>query len=167
MGETFYSQVPIRYGEFIGKVSVAPLSPTLSALTDAPLDLGDKPNGLREAVSSFFADTGAEWEVRVQLCTDLATMPIEDASVVWPETASPYVAVARLTAPPQLTWSVARAKAVDDAMSFTPWHGLAAHRPLGGVMRVRQPVYAAIATLRGRLNGCPMHEPRIAGRLPV
>ena len=41
----------------------------------------------------------AEWEIGVQLCVDLKTMPIEDASIVWPEDQSPYVPVARLRVP--------------------------------------------------------------------
>ncbi len=36
----------------------------------------------------------------MQLCTDLDAMPVEDASVVWPEDKSPHVAVARITVKP-------------------------------------------------------------------
>jgi hypothetical protein len=45
-------------------------------------------------------------------------------------------------------------------MSFSPWHGLAAHQPLGSVMRARKETYRASAKFRGERNGCPMHEPR-------
>lgn len=63
--------------------------------------MNGKRNGLREAVVDFFRSSGGAWEVRVQLCTDLAAMPVEDASVPWPEDKSPYVAVARIGVPPQ------------------------------------------------------------------
>ena len=85
LGEIFYSQAPLLWGPYMAKVCVAPVSPELAALIDASLNVNGKPNGLREAVVEFFRRNGAEWELRVQLCTDLDTMPVEDASVAWPE----------------------------------------------------------------------------------
>ncbi|WP_250469143.1 MULTISPECIES: catalase family protein [unclassified Caballeronia] len=160
LGETFYTAVPHLYGQYFGKISVAPVSPELTALTDAPVDLDDKPNGLREAVSDFFAANSGEWEVRVQLATDIEKMPIEDASKRWPEDESPYVTVARIRVAPQTSWSDSRAAAIDDGMAFSPWHGVEAHRPLGGVMRSRKPAYEMSSRFRGERNGCPMHEPK-------
>jgi hypothetical protein len=162
LGESFFSQVPIRYGDYIAKIGVFPVSPGLTRLTDAPLDVNGKPNGLRQAVGDYFAASEGVWELRVQLCTDLAVMPVEDATVVWPEDKSPYVAVARLTMPIQTSWSDENVAAIDTGMSFSPWHGLAAHRPLGAIMRARRAVYEASAAFRGEKNGCPMHEPAAA-----
>ncbi|WP_277187068.1 catalase family protein [Caballeronia sp. BR00000012568055] len=159
LGETFYTAVPLLYGAYFGKFSIAPVSPELTALTDAKVDLEDRPDGLRESVSEFFASHGAEWEVRVQLATDIDTMPIEDASVQWPEDESPYVTVARIRVLPQTSWSPERERGIDDGMAFSPWHGIAAHRPLGGVMRARRASYEMSAGFRGERNGCPMHEP--------
>ena len=159
LGETYFSQVPILYGDYMAKISVAPVSNSLLQLKDAPVDLEDKPNGLRESVVEFFANNGAEWELRVQLCTDLSTMPIEDASVVWPEESSPYFAVARITANPQLAWNEARSKLVDDGMSFSPWHGIEAHRPLGSIMRMRKMAYEMSAKFRAEHNKQPIVEP--------
>jgi hypothetical protein len=162
LGETFYSQVPMRFGDFIAKISVAPLSPELTALTQAPLNVNGVPNGLREAVVAFFSKNDGVWEVRAQLCTDLEKMPIENAAVVWPEVISAFRPIARITVKPQLAWSDARSAAVDDGMSFAPWHGLAAHRPLGGVMRVRKAVYEAARKFRAARNGRVIQEPRDA-----
>jgi hypothetical protein len=160
LGETFFSQVPIRYGDYIAKVSLAPVSPELTALTNAPLNVNGKPNGLRDAVRAFFAANTGIWELRVQLCTDLETMPIEDASVPWPEDKSSYIAVGRITVQPQDSWTDANVKAIDDGMSFSPWHGISAHQPLGSVMRARKAAYKMSAEFRGTRNGCPMHEPK-------
>lgn len=160
LGETFYSQVPILFGPYMAKVSIAPVAPSLLALTDAPVDLKDKPDGLREAVVDYFATQGGEWEVRIQLCTDIEKMPIEDASVEWDEEVSPFVTVARLRAAPQQAWSDARAKQIDEGMQFNPWHALAAHRPLGSVMRVRKEVYAMSKRFRAERNGVAITEPR-------
>ncbi|ENA36139.1 hypothetical protein HMPREF1487_05504 [Pseudomonas sp. HPB0071] len=166
LGETFYTSVPLLYGPYYAKLSVAPASPELMALTDAPLNVNGKPNGLREAVSEFFARQGGVWEIRVQLATDSKKMPVEDASAQWPEEESPYITVARIEVDPQPTWTEARAREVDDSMAFSPWHGLAAHRPIGGVMRSRKPAYEMSSGFRGQFNGCPIHEPRSLDRLP-
>lgn len=166
LGETFYSQAALLYGPYMAKVAVVPVSPQLAALTGAPLDLDGKPDGLRQAVVQYFGTHAAQWEVRVQLCTDRTSMPIEDASVVWPEDQSPYVAVARIEVPPQPAWSEARSAAIDDGLSFSPWHGLAAHRPLGAIMRARQAAYEMSAAFRGRHNKRPIREPRTIDDLP-
>ncbi len=162
LGETYYSQTPFLYGDYVAKFSVAPVF-DLSKLTGAAIDASSSPNALREAVAAHFATHGGEWDFRVQLCTDLETMPIEDASVAWPEDASPYVAVARLAVGPQDTWSAEGVAAIDEGLAFSPWHGLAAHRPLGGVNRARNTTYTSSVAFRSRHNGCPIHEPKLAG----
>ena len=166
LGDTFYSQAPLLWGPFMAKVAVAPVSPDLTALTNAALAVNGKPNGIREAVLAFFREHGAEWELRVQLCTDLDSMPIEDASVVWPEDRSPYVAVARIVAPSQPAWSDTRSAVVDDGLAFSPWHGLAAHRPIGSIMRARKLAYEKSAQFRSQRNGCPITEAHSAPSLP-
>lgn len=159
LGETFYSQVPVRWGDYVAKVAVAPVSPELTALTGAALNVDGRPDGLREAVLAFFSEHGAVWELRAQLRTNAGTMPVEDASVPWPEDESPYVPVARITVPRQVSWSAARSRAIDDGLAFSPWHGLAAHRPLGSIMRARKAAYPASSGFRAAHNGCPIHEP--------
>ncbi|HDZ56836.1 MAG TPA: catalase [Pseudomonas xinjiangensis] len=160
LGETFYSVVPVLYGPYFAKINVVPVSAELKELTDQKVDLKDKPNGLREAVNQHFARHGGTWEVRVQLATDLKEMPIEDATVEWPEDQSPYLTVARIEVTPQSAWTDERSTKIDDGMSFSPWHGLAAHRPLGGIMRSRKPAYEMSAGFRAEHNGCPIREPR-------
>ena len=108
---------------------------------------------------AFFADHGGEWEVRAQLCADLGEMPIENAAKAWPEALSPYVTVARIRADPQVAWSKARSAAVDDGLSFSPWHGLAAHQPLGAVMRLRRRAYEAGTAFRASHNHRAIVEP--------
>lgn len=160
LGESFSTVAPILYGAYYAKLAVVPISASLIALTDQHVDFADNPDGLREAVKAYFAQNSGIWEVRVQLATDQEKMPIEDASVEWPEKLSPYITVARIEVDVQDTWACGNVEEIDDGMSFSPWHGLAAHRPLGGVMRVRKPSYEMSARFRGEHNGCPMHEPR-------
>jgi len=160
LGDTYFSQAPLRFGDYVVKVSVAPHSPNLTALTDATLNVNGKPNGLRDAMVEHFAAHGGEWDVRVQFCTDPETMPIEDASVVWPEEKSPYLDVARIVVPPQAAWNAARRAAIDDGLAFSPWHGVVAHRPLGSVMRARRVAYKVMAKFRAHHNGVTIREPK-------
>lgn len=166
LGETYYSQVPILFGTYMAKVAIAPCSPELSALKDAPVDLDGRPDGLRQAVVEFFAGHGADWELRVQLSTDLQAMPIEDASVVWPEDQSPYVAVARISVPAQNAWSPARVSFVNDRLAFNPWHGLQAHRPLGSIMRGRKRVYDQMSKMRAEQAATTLVEPGTSAEIP-
>jgi len=159
LGETFYTQAPLRYGRYVAKLSVAPVSGGLQRLIGRELDLTERPNGLREEVVKFFQHRGGVWELRAQLCTDLARMPIEDAARRWPEEFSPYLPVARVTVPPQEAWSEARSRAIDDGLSFSPWHGLAAHWPLGSIMRARRVAYEASARFRAEHNRRTIREP--------
>ena len=166
LGETYYTQVPLLYGDYIAKLSLAPVSPGLKALTDQKVDLDDRPDGLRDAVVQYFSSQAGEWELRAQLCTDLDKMPVEDASVAWPEDLSPYVTVARLVAEAQPAWTQARSAIVDEKLAFSPWHGLAAHRPLGSVMRARKRPYEASARFRADHNHVAITEPDKDAVLP-
>ncbi|WP_426956077.1 catalase family protein [Muricoccus radiodurans] len=159
LGETYFSQVPFRHGDYVAKLCLTPASPELRALRNAPVRLRGRPNGLRQAVIDFFRTQGGEWELRAQLRTDPATMPIEDASAQWPESESPYLTLARIVVPPQPAWNEARARRVDDGLAFNPWNGLAAHRPLGSVNRARRQAYAQSSAFRAEHNRCPIHEP--------
>jgi len=160
LGDVFYSQTAFRYGDFVAKISVAPVSANLVALADKPEDVKGKPDGFRDIVVDEIARNGGEWHVRVQLRTDKA-MSIEDSSKEWSQDDSPFLPVASIKVAPQAAYSEAHARA-DDALSFSIWHGVTAHQPLGSVNRCRKDTYKAAAEFRGRANGCPMHEPRDA-----
>jgi hypothetical protein len=165
LGDEFYTQAPTLYGDYIAKLALKPFSDNLRALTRQPLTLSGHPDGIRQAVVEFFQTNSAVWDIQVQLCTNLDSMPIEDASVTWPETESPYLSVARLHMPAQDAWRADRVELLDERMSFSAWHALAAHRPLGGIMRVRQAVYAAAAQFRTDYNHRTPAEPRSASDL--
>ena len=167
LGDEFYSQTPFLYGDYMAKFAVKPSSAGLRSLSKAPLDLKGNPNGIREAVVEFFRTNSAEWELQAQLCTDLKAMPVEDAAKQWPEDQSPYQPVARIVVPPQDTWSATRVQAVDERMSFSVWHALAAHRPLGAMNRVRKTVYETAARFRAEHNQVTVTEPKTITDLGV
>lgn len=157
LGETYFSQTPFLYGRHMAKFALAPVSGSLLALYGAPL--GNEDDAQREALQAFFAGQCGEWELRVQLCTDLEKMPIEDASREWPQELSPYVAVARLTVAPQDSWDPVASPKLEDETAFDPWNCVAAHRPLGAINRARREVMKVSREVRAEFNRCPIHEP--------
>ena len=101
----------------------------------------------------------ARFEFRVQLQDPNQNMPVEDASIAWSQEISPYRRVAVLTIPPQRFSSEAQNRFCEN-LSFNPWHGLPAHRPIGGLNRARRVLYEAISEARHAHNGVTPNEPR-------
>ncbi len=166
LGETFASLAALRYGNYIAKIQFVPVSENLKRLTRKHLDHADDYSAIRDAVVKFFETETAVWDVQVQLATDLSKTPVEDTSVQWPEDLSPYVTVGQLTARAQQAYSPERRVFVDEILSFNPWHALAAHRPLGNVMRARKKAYKASSEYRRVTNARPSTEPGSIGELP-
>ncbi len=166
LGESFHSMGALRYGDYIAKLSVAPLSAEVRRLTGQTVDLHDRPSGWRDLIVDFFARHGAEYELRAQLCTDLTRMPVEDASVAWPESLSPHLPIAKLTLPSQDAYDPARRVYGDDVLSFNPWHCIEAHRPLGSIMRIRRQAYEASSRFRHEMNAQPRVEPQDITDIP-
>ena len=160
LGDSFFSQAPLLHGEYFGKVALVPVCDDMTSLSGAELELSGHPDAIREAIQQFFQKRTAVWELRVQLATDVELMPVEDAATLWPETESLYLPVARITAEPQATWAAEMRDYVEEHLSFNPWIGLAAHRPIGSIMRARRPAYAAARAYRARINGAQIGEPQ-------
>ncbi len=166
MGKTFYSMAPIRYGDYIAKISVAPLSTAMRDLIGQSVNADATPSLFRDLVVDFFRQHNVEYEVRAQLCTNLERMPVEDASVEWPEDESPYQPVAKIVIPMQEAYSPERRVYVDDVLSFTPWHAIPEHRPLGSLMRSRLKAYETSSTFRHSMNAVKRVEPRDISEIP-
>jgi hypothetical protein len=157
LGETFHSEAAIRFGDYVARIRAVPLSEPLRRLTGAPAHSGD--NTLLESVVEFFRNNDAEYELRAQLCTDLRRMPIEDASVAWPEDVSPPQPVGRISLLRQNADSPQRRAYSQKILSFSPWHCLAAHQPLGSIMRLRKEAYRLSSSFRHDFDGEAMIEP--------
>ncbi|HEX6353354.1 catalase family protein [Actinophytocola sp.] len=167
LGETFHSMAALRYGEHVAKISAAPSSSNVRLLTGQPVGRKAGESALRDLVVDFFAGNDAEYDLRAQLCVDIDKMPVEDASVLWPEELSPHEVVATVHLPAQDAYSDARRRYADDVLSFNPWHALDAHRPLGSIMRSRRAAYAQSSGFRHGYNGVEQHEPASIDELPA
>ena len=54
LGETFSTVCPMRYGDYVAKISIEPSSDNLKALTHKPLDMSRGHSAIRDAVVDFF-----------------------------------------------------------------------------------------------------------------
>jgi hypothetical protein len=167
LAEPYYSQAALRYGAHVAKIAAFPASPQQGQLAGEELHPGEDPDAFRHAVAAYFRGEEAVFEIRVQLCTNLNDMPVEDASKRWDEEASPYRTVARLVLPAQDALSEARTRYADDVLSFRPAHSLAEHRPLGSLMRARLKTYRALSRFRHGRNGAPEREPTSLEEIPA
>jgi hypothetical protein len=164
LGERYFTQAAFRFGDFMAKLDVVPASENFKALTGKKIDFRGRHDALRDEVRNILRRQGGTWMLRAQLCRSLKANPIEDASKAWPEKGNPYLAVAMIKVQPQDSWSKERARKLEDELSFSPWHGIVAHQPIGNVNRARKLVYDEASKLRAKLNHCPIHEPKHAPR---
>ena len=160
LGETYFSVTPFRYGDYVAKFRLKPVSVGLTELMGREIDTSVSENAIRETVQAEMRDIRAQWEFQVQLCRNIEDQPIEDPTVEWDETDAPFVTVAIVSAGPQDSWSDEKVDEVDERMRFSVWTGLAAHQPLGNINRARKAPYEHSAQFRQGFNRCPIHEPR-------
>ena len=119
---------------------------------------------MRLALEETLQAQEVRFEFQVQLRTSEHTMPIEDATVEWPEGESPYRTVAHLLLPRQEIELLRQQDAYQN-LSFSVWHALAAHRPLGGINRVRRRAYALSCAWRRQQTGAKLADPPSTGKV--
>jgi hypothetical protein len=138
--EKFFSAAPIACGPYAVRVRIVPRATEGVPAAD-----------WTQEMKAHLAKGPIEFDFELQFFVDEKVTPIEDGSVDWPESESPWVKVARLTIPPQpldgdegkrLTEEVEQGK-------FDPWSALVEHRPLGSIMRARKPAYFKSQQARG------------------
>lgn len=150
----YYSCVPYLHGEGQAvKYSMRPSDPPESEIPSQP-----GPNYLREAMADTLREREVCFDFLVQLQTDPSRMPIENASVIWPEELSPYRKVATLRIPVQEFDSPEQMAFVRN-LSFNPWHSLPEHRPLGNQNRGRKQIYLELSKFRQEMNEDERIEP--------
>ncbi|WP_422928883.1 catalase family protein [Singulisphaera sp. PoT] len=147
---SYWSTTPYRLGATAAKYSVTP------DLAGAPAVVAfDSPDKLRLAMAAQLGSHEARFNFLVQLQADPITMPVEDPTIPWD---APWQKVATIRIPPQ-TFDTPDQMTFCENLSFTPWHSLPDHRPLGGINRARKAVYREISRQRHELNGVAREEP--------
>ncbi len=156
----YWSMTPYLLGPNAIKFSATPIS---RAANHKPETTG--PDFLREVMMKQVGAEDVYFEFGVQLQTDPVKMPVEDALVIWDEAQSPFQRVAIIRIPKQEIGDKAWLDFAEN-LSFTPWHSLPEHRPLGSNNRARRVIYEAISEFRHRMNAAPRQEPKDIREIP-
>lgn len=149
----FWSVAPSALGNTVVKYCLTPQAPTKTSVPPSPAD-----NYLTDVMTKQLTERDYFFDFQIQVRKVPEHMPVEDLSVAWSEEESPFVKVATVKIPAQ-HFDTAERKEYGDNLSFTPWHSLVVHKPLGNVSRGRRIVYEALSKLRHTTNGIPLHEP--------
>lgn len=152
----YWSMVPYQLG--LGndrqavKYSVRACSVTANNLPKNPSH-----DFLREALKNTLQQTDACMEFLIQPRTS-SKMLVEDSMTEWDEKAAPFYQVATIHIPKQ-NFDMPEQNKFCENLSFTPWHALPAHKPLGAVNRMRKVIYENISRVRHDMNSAPRQEP--------
>jgi hypothetical protein len=176
LGESFSTVAPMRYGDYVAKIAIVPASDNLKELTGKSVDLDADYNALQLLIQDFFKTQTAVWDIEAQLALapqdpnvkeEDKDFPIEKADKLWPEEKSRFLKIARLTVLPQNSYSDRRELFVDERLSFSPWHALESHRPLGGIMRARLKAYQEAWKYRAQRNDRTEAGPKSVEDIPA
>ncbi|KAA0984355.1 catalase family protein [Pseudomonas sp. ANT_J28] len=149
---TYFSVSPYKFGEANAKFRVMP--DLKSCLTySLPAQNQKLPNFLRNALNQQLSTDRmpACFVLQIQRQDPAKYMPIEDTSIEWQESDALFETVARIKVPAQ-DFDTPALNVQCDNQSFNPWFGLEAHRPVGGINRLRKAVYEAVSDYRHSRN---------------
>lgn len=152
----YFSMTPLLCGEGAVKTSSRPLPPA------SPHQDQEGADFMRANMAAHLAHLPARFEFMLQPQVDPSAQPVEDPRIIWDEAQAPFVTVAHVEIPVQ-EFDTPEREGFGENLSFTPWHCLPEHRPLGGINRIRRAVYDAISRLRHEINQAPREEPQPAG----
>ena len=153
----YYSCVPYLLGQ--GRAMQYSFRPRSDARSKIPNLPGRPPdNYLRDAMIATLSKQDAVFDLLIQVQTDAHAMPIENAAVRWPQSLSPYITAATIRIPKQRFDSPAQLRFAGQ-LSYTPWHCIPEHRPLGNQNRARRRMYWELSRLRYAKNRVAHYEP--------
>ncbi|MDH1916515.1 catalase family protein [Acinetobacter junii] len=145
----YWSMVPYQLGSGADrkavKYSVKPCTQTSEFITKQT-----NPDYLRTALRSTLQDKNVCMEFMVQPRTSY-NMSVEDSMTEWKESIAPFYTVAIINIPKQ-EFDTPEQNQFCENLSFTPWHSLPEHKPLGAINRMRKIIYENISTVRHQMN---------------
>jgi hypothetical protein len=157
---TYWTMGAVRHGDYVAKIRVAPAPESAAHVIHRELDLNSGPDVFGPTLVDELQARAFDFDLQVQLCTDLDAMPVNDVTVEWPEKLSPFVSVGRVHLPRQ-DISGPENFEKGDTLAFNQWRVTSDHRPLGEIMDVRR-IYSASAKVRRTLNHQQQTEPTSA-----
>jgi len=149
---TYFSVSPYKFGEANAKFRVMP-DPGSCPAYNLPEQNRKLPNFLRNALNQQLSTdrVPACFVLQIQRQDANKYMPIEDTSIEWRESDAPFETVAQIKVPAQ-DFDTPALNLQCDNQSFNPWFGIEAHRPIGGINRLRKAVYEAVSDYRHSRN---------------
>lgn len=152
----YWSMVPYQLGLDKDRQAV---KYSVRACSITPNNLPKNPSHdfLREALKNTLQNNDACMEFLIQPRTS-SKMLVEDAMTEWDEKAAPFYQVATIHIPKQ-NFDTPEQNQFCENLSFTPWHALPEHKPLGAVNRMRKVIYENISRVRHDMNSAPRQEP--------
>src|SRR5665213_742735 len=105
---------------------------------------------LRAALRNTLQTADACMEFLVQPRTS-DSMDVEDSMTEWKEDRAPFYQVATIRIPQQV-FDTPEQNAFCENLSFSPWHALPEHKPLGVTNRLRKVIYDHISRVRHEMN---------------
>ncbi len=149
----YWSETPYKLGSKAIKFSARPITTQANA---KPVVMG--PDYLREVMVKQVGSEDVYFEFLIQVQTDPVKMPVEDSVVDWDEEEAPFQRVALIRIPKQDISDSVNLE-IAEQLSFTPWHALPEHRPLGSINRARRVIYQTLSRFRHTMNGTARLEP--------
>jgi hypothetical protein len=141
----------VKYG-----VRPAPCSPGQGTPSSMVSSLSG--DALRRELQASLKQNRACFDFMIQPQNPDSNMPVEDLTIEWTEKESPFIPVAKLEIQKQDIEPHYKSGFCEN-LSYTPWHTLPEHRPVGGLNRVRRFVYESISNYRHCMNSAMIGEP--------
>ncbi|OCF38062.1 hypothetical protein I316_00286 [Kwoniella heveanensis BCC8398] len=163
---TMFSQSAFKFGPYVAKFSLLPTSDDQESLKGSTIPNDADTTFHRDHLRSYYSSKGTTYVLRAQFASDLKSHPVEDASVEWSQLTAPWHDLATLSFPAQETFSDARRVWWEDRIGLSPWDGLAEHRPLGSINRLRHKAYEMSRAFRSKGNQMEVYLPLKPGDMP-
>jgi hypothetical protein len=152
----YWSMVPYQLGTDAARQAVKYSARACSSVAD-PMPKEPGHDFLRDALRNTLQSGDACMEFLVQPRTS-NSMDVEDSRTEWKEAQAPFFKVATIRIPQQ-TFDTPKQNEFCENLSFTPWHALPEHKPLGVTNRLRKVIYDHISRVRHRMNDATRQEP--------
>ncbi len=152
----YWGTTPYKLGSHVIKFSLKPHQ------NDKIPDVKpDSEQYLREAVVKHLTQEAkeAKFDFLVQLFVDDEKTPIEDATKEWKEEDAPFLKLATVRIPDQ-NFDFEERKRLDEGLSFSPWHTLPEHEPLGSINLARKKIYSETVKFRHNYSEQRLKEPQ-------
>lgn len=153
----YWSAVPYQLGIGADRVAVKYSARSCSNVSD-PIPSHPERDYLRTALRNTLhkGDACMEFYIQPRTSNDMA---VEDSMAEWQESRAPFYKVATIIIPKQ-EFDTPEQNQFCENLSFSPWHTLAEHKPLGVTNRMRKVIYDHISRLRHEMNSTVRQEPK-------